>query len=341
MRTETWNTLNEPKLISVRHRHFERLHALFAGESLETVFVLNGIGLGTNDDGPDWEVWLEASLETLAQHAQSAKDTDVFRPLCLSYDPHGVHFIDDLFGAEVFQLDGGGWQVRPLTTPVGRLETPDLESRPSWRAATGFARAFVERDVAGVILGLPTIASPLNIAVNLYGQRILEAMLLEPEAAKHDLQVINDLLCAIHRWYRQAVPPEQLQCVVPTGRCQPPEFGQLCGCTTQLLSEEQYAEFIAPLDDALLSVYPSGGMIHLCGGHTQHIPIWREMKALRAVQMNDQAAEELEAYFCGLREDQILYVNPCEGMSVERIVEITDGQRLVLPANISEPIHLR
>jgi hypothetical protein len=42
-----------------------------------------------------------------------------------------------------------------------------------------------------------------------------------------------------------------------------PGHGQLCGCTTQLVSGKMYADFIAALDDELLSLYPHGGMIHL------------------------------------------------------------------------------
>lgn len=60
------------------------------------------------------------------------------------------------------------------------------------------------------------------------------------------------------------------------------------------------------------------------------------MGSLRAVQLNDAAAEDLEAYFHGLREDQVLYVNPCDGMPVERILEITGAKRLVLVANLQE-----
>ncbi|MCC6445627.1 MAG: hypothetical protein IT210_19495 [Armatimonadetes bacterium] len=68
-------------------------------------------------------------------------------------------------------------------------------------------------------------------------------------------------------------PESQLQPVVAAGRCQPPGFGQLCGCSTQLLSGSAYREFVAPLDDALHSVYPHDGMIHRCGAHAQHIPV--------------------------------------------------------------------
>jgi hypothetical protein len=76
-------------------------------------------------------------------------------------------------------------------------------------------------------------------------------------------------------------------------------------------------------------------MIHLCGDHDQHIPTWQAMQSLRAVQMNDRATEDLPYYFNQLRPDQILYVNPCEQMPVEKILSITGGQRLVLAADIS------
>ncbi len=80
-------------------------------------------------------------------------------------------------------------------------------------------------------------------------------------------------------------------------------------------------------------------MIHLCGTHTQHIPVWKEMKAVRAVQINDRASEDLPFYFSQLREDQIIYANPCEKMKISEILEITKGTRIVLPDNsITKPI---
>lgn len=93
----------------------------------------------------------------------------------------------------------------------------------------------------------------------------------------------------------------------------------------------------APLDDELLSLWPRGGMIHLCGAHTQHIPAWREMKSLRAVQLNDRAAEDYEVYFRQLRDDQIIYLHPTLTMSVERAMAISGGERLVLCAEVTPP----
>jgi len=336
MDPSTIDTLRDPSLVAVRGTHFARLERLFAGEAPDAPFFLCGIAEVTEDAGADWEPWLDAALDRLAQQAGRARDEHVFRPLCVNYNPRGVHFIDDLFGADVFRMEDGSWQVHYLVTPVGELSRPDLNAHPSWQAAMALTQAFLGRDVPGVLFGLPTIASALNIAVNLYGQAIILAMLTEPDAARHDLRVINDLLCDLHWWYRATVPEWQLQCIVPQGRCQPPGFGQVCGCTTQLLSPGLYEEFIAPLDAELLSVYQRGGMIHLCGAHTQHIPCWRESPAFRAFQTNDRASEDLEEYYRGLREDQILYVNPTETTPVDQIVHLTQGRRVVLPADPGE-----
>ncbi len=167
------------------------------------------------------------------------------------------------------------------------------------------------------LFGLPTIASALNIGLNLYGQELLLAFIEKPEAVRHDLKTINDVLCTMHRWYLAHIPIQQLQPVVAVARTQPPDL---------------YAEFVAPIDDELLSVYPRGGMIHLCGTHTQHIPVWREMRSLKTLQLNDRAAEDLEFYWKGLRPDQVFYVNPCPGMPTERILSITGGRRVIIIA---------
>ena len=337
MKPEIQGRLCDPMLVAPHGAHMERLRALFDGAPPRRAFVLCGIGGNSKADPyQEPERWVEEALDSLADQAEKAKDPQVFRPLTIEPNPYGVHFIDRMFGARVFHYEGQWW-ADFLKSPVGTLEHPDLERDDTWRLARCLAEAFLASGVRVPLFGLPTIASPLNIAVNLYGQSFLIALLEHPEAARRDLRLINDLLCDLHRWYLARVPPEQLQCVVAAGRAQPPGFGQLCGCTTHLLSAAQYREFVAPLDDALLSVYPHGGMIHLCGVHTHHIPVWREMRSLRAVQLNDRAAEDLETYFRELRDDQILYLNPTATMTVERATALTRGRRLVLVADLASP----
>lgn len=327
--------LNDPALAAVFATHRDRLQALFDGATLDEPFFLRGIEAATEDAITDgWRGWLESALAALATHVERARDRRVFRPLILCYNPHGVHYVDELFGADVFYLEGGGWQVHPLDTPVGQLERPDIDANPYWQTVRAVALSFLEAEVGNVTLSLPTIASPLNIAVNLFGQEFLLAMSVDPEAARHDLAVIHSVQCELHQWFLDHLPPDRFQCIVGSERHQPPGFGQLCGCTTHLVSGRMYAEVIAPLDAALLALYPHGGMIHLCGSHRQHITTWRDMPTLRSVQLNDRAAEDMEAYIRGLREDQIVYVYPCEGMPVARVLDITRGHRTVIQGDI-------
>jgi hypothetical protein len=325
--------LRSRELVAVRERHLARLQHLPALAAGEPAFVLWGIEEFADDVLPAPERFLAEALGRLEARVAAALDEAIFRPLSVTYTPRGVHFIDHIFGADVFRLESG-WQTRTLSTPVGTLALPDVAADEGVRGARAFAEALLAREMPGVLLGMPVLSSVLNVAVNLYGQEILLALLEEPAAAQHDLQIIHDTILACHDWYLAQVPDSLRQGIVVGGRCQPPGRGQLCGCTTQLLPRALYEEFFAPFDEALLAHYPGGGMIHLCGAHTQHLPVWRAMPSLRAVQLNDRAAEELALYWHGLREDQVLYVNPCEEMPVERILAITGGVRTVIVADL-------
>jgi hypothetical protein len=324
--------LADPGLLACRDKWIARLRALFdaSGPCLRPLRLQGVYGQGRCDPYVEPERWVAEALGDLATKADALCDAAVFRPLVVEFGPYGVHFIDALFGADVFELAPGNWQSHPLTSPVGRLERPDLAKAPAWRLARRAAAAFVDSGATVPYFGMPTIASVLNVAVNLYDEAFLVALLDDPAAARRDLAVIHGVLLDLHAWYRATVPQTQLQPVVAGHRTQPPGHGQLCGCTTHLLSAGQYAEFVAPLDAALLAAYPCGGMIHLCGRHTQHIPAWRTMLSLRAVQLNDRAAADLSAYVAGLRPDQAIYLNPCAAMPAARALALASDHPLVL-----------
>lgn len=336
--------LNDQTRIKARNLWFERLEHIFKGENDpftdQYVFAVNGI-VGQPKESSllyqDPEEFVVQSLEDLALRIEAVDNPFMFVPACVETPFYGVHFVDKLFGSDVWFQDGQ-WYNHYLKTPIGQLEKPDLKHSQVWDVARLAAEAFVRQEVELPLFGLPTIASALNIAVNLYGERILMAMLLEPEEARHDLGIINSTLCELHRWYLARLPLQQLQPVISWNRTQPPGYGQLCGCSLQLISSSLFEEFIQPLDDALLAVYPKGGMIHLCGRHVQLLESFSRMPHLHAIQVNDRAAHDLEAYYTHLRRDQILYLNPCEGMPIERALKITGGERLVIAGTIAEPI---
>ena len=332
--------MNEAALVAQRDRWFDRLQGVFDGTYREPIaFVLDGVrGQGVCDPYAEPERWVdECMADIAANRAALAANEEKFVPVCVEFGLYGVHYIDRIFGSNVY-FKSGQWYNDYLTTPIGELRDPDLEHDETFQLSLRAARRFAEVGGELTLFGLPTIASTLNIAINLYGQEILMAMLEEPEAARADLETINRTLVRIHKAFMEILPPRQLQPVISWACTQPPGYGQICGCSTQLLSGELYREMIADLDEDVLRAYPNGGMIHLCGSHAQHIETFRNMKALRAVQVNDRAAEDLQLYFDGLREDQVLYLNPCAGMTVERAMEITGGRRLVICAHLDRPV---
>jgi hypothetical protein len=182
----------------------------------------------------------------------------------------------------------------------------------------------------GIFITLPVLSCPLNIAVNLYGERFLIALIEDPEAAKHDVAVITEAIIGLHKLFLARMPSEITRVTWAVGRFMPAGYGLIDGCTTQLISPAVYRAIIAPHDNSILALYPHGGMIHLCGASEQHIPTWRDMPALRAVQLNDRAADAFEAYFNGLRDDQILYVCPTEKVNIETILRVSHGGRRVV-----------
>ena len=328
--------LTDPELVARRQVWEQRLRGLFDGAIPDSpLYLWGGVWTGKTDMYEDPAERVQEALEELAEkvekHPDKVRDERVFRPLAIGSALHGVHFIDRIFGADVYELDGqkGNWQVNYLASAVGTLDRPDLETNATWAAARDFALAFVASGATVPVLQLPTIASALNIGLNLYGQELLISMMADAEAAHHDLRIINGVLLDIHDWYRANVPFDSLHQVASPGRYQPPGGGQICGCSTQLISAGQYREFVADHDDAILSRYPKGGMIHLCGSHTQHIETWREMQFLTSIQLNDRASEDLEIYLKELPE-KVYYVLPCEGMPLARIEELARDHRIVI-----------
>lgn len=331
-----YDCLNDKTLIAKRDHWFSVLEDLYQGRYSEPrVFVVDGVlSVGKSDPYREPEKWVDECLFDIVNgKADAILNEYKFSPVCVEYGIYGVHYIDKILGANVYFRDGQ-WYNDYLTTPIGELVMPDLEQNETFQLSVRAAKRFAKVGGKFPIFGLPTIASALNIAVNLYGQEILMEMLDDPDNARKDLMTINRLLVKIHQTFREIIPRSQLQPVISWERTQPPGYGQICGCTTQLVSGDLYREMIADLDAAVLRVYEKGGMIHLCGSHAQHIPTFRAMPELKSVQLHDRAAEDLQLYFDGLREDQLIYLVPCRGMTIERALAITGGKRLVVIAHV-------
>ncbi len=331
---------------SAQAKHRRRVADLFrTGAATEVVAICGWwfgrshglLGVNEIDMLQDPAAWLDEVLGAMQAGAAEAADPVNFRPLAIELDALGVHFIDALLGAKAYFHEAQAWND-PLECDVALLPRPDVAASPVLQAWLRLAAHVVAATQGRLLVTAPVLSSPINIAMNLLGQRILEAMIERPAAAHHALGVIADVIIAATQAVRAAVPNDILRCAVTQSRYAPEGFGYIDGCATQMISAEHYREFLAPLDARILSQYPCGGMIHLCGAHAQHIPAWRAMPMLRSVQINDRAADDFELYYRHLRDDQIVYVGPTHTMTLDRILAISAGRRVVIQCPLPRAI---
>ncbi len=332
MKSQTHDILNDPELIAIRDDYFRRMQAVYDGTNDgEPAFVLSGLT-------PECEIPDDATLEqtmhlqfdAMASQAHLTRDPRIFRQLASVASPHGLSWEDDFFPLLPAEPDPVT-KLRRIAEPVGSLEMPDLDKSEAWRNMKRSAEIFLEADVKLPLFSAPAITGALVKAADLYGaERLLLAMYDDPAAVHHDMQVLTDINIAMRQWFIDNIPHQQLQGIIHRLRGQPPGYGQIDGCTAQLLSPQLYREFSAPYDDATLSIYPNGGMLHICGFHQHHTPAWREMQSLRVLQLSGDAMTFLPQYFDELRDDQVMYVSPHETMSLEGIMRATGGRRVVI-----------
>lgn len=329
---------------AVQAMHRSRVAALFAGEPVEPPMAISAPwygrshGLAGNNEIDmlrEPQAWLEDVLADMARKAPEAcRDRRTFRPPVIELDALGVHFIDALFGARVYFHAGQVWNDE-LPLDLDDLRAPDLESSELMRSLLDLAEQAVQASGGKLLVGMPVLSCAINVGINLFGERMLEALGRRPDAARHALTEINATILGALRAFSAVIPIEIRRSSVSEDRYMPPGFGFIDGCATQLVSARHYREFFMPLDRAVLAQSPHGGMIHLCGAHAHLIRSFAEMPELRAVQINDRAVEDLQEYFTKLRSDQILYILPSTTWPAERILAYTGGRRIVLQTLIA------
>jgi len=276
--------------------------------------------------------WLKAAAVAVQERIDLAAHRRSFHPLLLEFWPLGVHFVDAVFGARVYKVDGNFWSDQ-LPCGLSDLAPVDVESSPLVRWAMDSMEKALAALPEAVSITTPVFSSPLNIALNLFNDRCLTGIISPGRAERRGLEIITNVIASLHRHVRRRFT-KRVRFYASSSRWAPDGFGHICGCSTQLVGPQQYAREIAPLDESILNVYPEGGTIHLCGRHTQHIPCWRQMQYLRGVQLNNDAADDFEIYFKNLRDDQVIYITPTANMPVDRILAISGGQRVVLQARL-------
>jgi hypothetical protein len=338
-----------PEIAAVQAYHRARVEALYRGETPAEVIAIVGKTFGRShglagraeiDMIADPDSWLADVFAQMADYAPTFADPVTFRPIIVELDPLGVHFVDAVLGARTGLVGGQYWSEQ-LPIDLDDLRMPDLRASPVFQAALRLgekAVALARRGDGCIFVATPVLSCAINIAINLFGERFLEALIDRPEAARRCLRVINGTIIGCTRTIQSAIPADIRRNSVAENRFAPPGVGQIDGCATQLVSKRAYDDYFAALDAEVLGLSPLGGLMHICGAHTQHLATWAAMRELKAVQLNDRATEDLPAYFACLRPDQLLYVAPTTDMPLGRVLEITGGRRLVLQQALEAPI---
>ncbi|MHC4716041.1 MAG: hypothetical protein ACYS5V_03670, partial [Planctomycetota bacterium] len=231
--------------------HRSRFEALFAGApAVQTAAVCGPMfgrshGLRGNNDidmlaEPD--EWITDCLTDMGARVPELADRGTYAPAHFELDALGTHFIDALFGAAVEFHDGQVWS-RQLGCDVADLQAPDLSARTVLEAALTTATKAVEAGHGRVFVTTPVLSCPINIALNLFGQRLLLALLAAPRAARRALRIITDVIQECIRRFRRAVPHDLLRPTVASTRYMPAGYGFVAGCAPQLVSAEVYREF--------------------------------------------------------------------------------------------------
>lgn len=322
------------ELLSIQSAHRQALTGLYNGDRMADAFFLTGSYAGYYGDTDDASLtaWREKDMAGVVDGIlQAGTDPLTFNPLVMEFNPLGVHYVDAIFGARVYRQDEQIWNDI-LAGGLAALRPVDVAAVPMVQWSLRAIADMLNEVPEPVCVSTPIFSSPLNVAINLFGEDGLMDMLDADAAVLRGLDIITDVICDLHLLFMTTFPGGRVRFYCSSTRYAPDGIGHICGCSTQLLGQETYREYFSPRDSRVLSAYPNGGHIHLCGRHTQHISTWRDMPALRAVQLNDAAADDLPAYFNGLRHDQIIYIGPTETMTIEKIIAVTGGQRIIIQA---------
>ena len=211
---------------------------------------------------------------------------------------------------------------------------PDLDGSDLIGETLDLASWIKQRTGGRFLISMPDVGCPLNIAINLFGERFLMELALAPGSARRALGVIADATRRVHELLIDAVGQETLRCHNSFYVYTPRDYAGLSICATQLISAEHFSECVADADDACVPTVYKGMIQHICGHSTQHIRELAERARVKGVQLNDAGADDFETYFNGLRDDQVVYVSPTERMPLEKIMSISSGERTVILARV-------
>jgi len=156
-------------------------------------------------------------------------------------DPYGNYFMPALFGCQIVYPEDQAPANLPSDASfedMARLQVPDFDTSPVIQRALSEAQAL--KDKYGFCSGGICTGSPINVAVNVYGEQFLASCALEPEIAQHVMRVIAETEFRLYREVSALIDPEHF-----------PLDGMVFGygnCPAVMFSPRVYRQVILPVD---------------------------------------------------------------------------------------------
>lgn len=185
-------------------------------------------------------------------------------------EAYGNYFMPALFGCEMLFPPDQAPGFRALDADfedMRRLQVPDFETNPVIRKA--FADAEVLKQRYGSCSGSICMGSPLNVAVNIYGELFMMACALDPEAAQHVLRVIAETCFKLYREVSARIAPADFPLDTMNWG-----YGN---CPAVMFSPKTYREVILPVDLWVRNQVTSFGLHH-CGVFDDYIDVYKDLR---------------------------------------------------------------
>lgn len=187
-----------------------------------------------------------------------------------SVEAYGNYFLPALFGCEMLFPTDQAPGFRALEADfedMRRLQVPDFDNNPVIRKALSDAEVLKKR--YGTCGGSICMGSPLNIAVNIYGEMFVMVCAMEPEIAQHVLRVTAETSFKLHREVCARIAPNDFSLT---------DFGWGYGnCPAVMFSPKTYREVILPVDLWVRGQVTSFGLHH-CGVFDDYIEVYKELR---------------------------------------------------------------
>ena len=316
-----------------------RLHLAFAaGELPRPLLRLFPPSGGTPSRYPncDNDLSVEDVIAKGRLRASRQIDDDFF-PVARVY--FGTAMLVALAGGD-FSCDGATTWAHPTAGSAVGLEIPPLdEDLPIWRNYAKKFRALRDAEIPGVILGLPDLIGPLDIAAGLLGSEQLAVdMMLEPEAVASVLIRCADLWKQVFDFHVRELGPVEGGMVTMFDNFMPGRSALWSEDFSALIGPETYQKFGMALDGDLARHLDSS-LIHIHSAAGRCLPVIKNIEKLSAVEIsNDPNGPPLLSILDWAAEIQAAgksvmlsnWEHPLTDSDVDDILDKLDHRRLLV-----------